>query len=89
MILLLKRLMTSASKSCSCDQPTAYIATTLRNEATLQHFLCDATRAQLSIDDISVPARLSGVKFQHHLLLDTQRENIFLHKLVLGVDPER
>lgn len=89
MILLLKRLMASASKFCSCNQPTAYIATTLRNEATLQRFLYDATRSQLSIEDVSVTARQSGVKFQHHLLLDTQRENIFLHKLVLCVAPER
>ena len=60
---------------------TAYIATTLRNQATLQLFLDHAVDAHLHIVDISSQARQSCVQFQHHMALKTQRSSIFIHKI--------
>ena len=61
--------------------PAAYFATTLRNQATLHHFLQSAAASGLIVNDISLQAKEGTVRFQHHLGLDPQRSNIFLHHI--------
>ena len=82
LVLLLRRLLCNADANCAY-KPTAFIATTLRNKETLRQFLCEAEGSQLIIDDISAQARQMGVNFQHYTALETQRNSIFLHKIVL------
>lgn len=85
LVLLLRRFLCNADANRTY-KPTAFIATTLRNEETLRQFLCEAEGSQLVVDDISSKARQMGVNFQHYTALDTQRNNIFLHKIVLCDD---
>ena len=78
-------LKLTCTKSKQMDKPrkhcTVYIATTLRNQATLQLFLDHAGDADLHIEDISSQARHSCVQFQHHVGLKAQRTSIFVHKI--------
>ena len=67
---------TTIQKDC-----IAYIATALRNRATLQLFLDHAAASGLGIQDMSVQAQQCCVQFQHHLVLEPQRSNIVLHKI--------
>ncbi|DBA94871.1 TPA: hypothetical protein ACH3X1_002405 [Trebouxia sp. C0004] len=82
LVLLLRRFLCNADANRTC-KPTAFIATTLRNEETLRQFLYEAEGSQLIVDDISAQAWQMDVKFQHYTALETQRNNIFLHKVVL------
>ena len=89
LIQLLKSLLTpmwtkSIPKACMECTCTAYIVTTLRNQATLQLFLDQAVDAHLHIEDISLQARQSCVQFQHHVTLETQRRSIFVHKIIVA-----
>ncbi len=85
LVLLVKRFLCNTNAKRTC-KPTAFFATTLRNEETLRQFLCEAEGSQLIVDDISAQARQMGVNFQHYTALETQRKNIFLHKIVLRDD---
>ncbi len=82
LVLLLRRFLCNTDAKRTC-KPTAFIATTLRNEETLRQFLCEAEGSQLIVDDISSQARQMNINFQHYTVLETQRNNIFLHKIVL------
>lgn len=84
MIQLLTHFLKEATDSSTNGHPAAYIATTLRNEATLQRFLRDAAASDLLIVDISAQAREGNMKFQHHLVLEPQRSSIFVHEIVLS-----
>ena len=77
---LLKSLLASQSinKAKEC---TAYVATALRNAATLQLFLDQAAASKLTVEDMSVHARHSCVQFQHHLGLKSRRDQIFVHMI--------
>lgn len=81
LIQQLKSLLTSVCGKRTQKASTAYIATALRNQATLQLFLDHAVESQMDITDISTQARQSCVQMQHHLALKTQRSNIFVHKV--------
>ena len=85
LVLLLRRFLCNADGNRN-HKPMAFIATTLRNEETLRQFLRQAEGSQLIVDDISAQARQMGVNFQHHAALETQRNNIFMHKIVLCDD---
>lgn len=81
LIQQLKSLLTSARGKVTQKASTAYVATALRNQATLQLFLDHAVESQLDITDVSWQARQSCVQLQHHLALKTQRNNIYVHKV--------
>ena len=68
----------------ACQHRTAYIATTLRNEGTLQLFLSQAAALSLNTEDVSSHARQSCVQFQHHLVLQSQRSSVLLHRIELS-----
>lgn len=85
LVLLLRQFLYNADAKHTY-KPTAFIATTLRNEETLRQFLYEAEGSQLIVDDVSSEARQMGVKFQHYTPLETQRNNLFLHKIVLCDD---
>jgi len=74
-------------------EPVAYIATTLRNESTMQQWI-DAVAAdgELQLEDVTGAAGASsgwsgGIRFCHLLSLEDARPRIFLHKVSLFAPP--
>ena len=70
----------SRARTPSGAPAEAFIATAVRNEATLTEFLRAAAAAGLAVEDLSAEARCSNVKFAHHLTL--ARDAVRLHRLI-------
>ena len=70
----------SRARTPSGAPAEAFIATAVRNEATLTEFLRVAAEAGLAVEDLSAEARSSNVKFAHHLTL--ARDAVRLHRIV-------
>ena len=84
LLALLRSLLT---RTAGATKPVAIIATTLRNEATLDSFLAAAPAHGLRVNDVTAASLQIGeatVRFQHHLVLEHCRERIFLHELSIA-----
>lgn len=79
---LLKSLLTANSHS---HERVAYIATTLRNEATFACFLQQAADLHLQVERIHARSRRTA--FFHCLPLHMQQEQLMLHKVIMQPVP--
>lgn len=67
--------------------PVAYVATTLRNEATMQLFMQTAEQMGLAVQQVSCGGDAYGhhtpVQFQQVAALREQRQRVLVHRLQL------